>query len=605
MTVYLLAINSKYIHSNPAVYSLRANAGEYMDSVVIGEFTINNLKEKILQSVYAAHPDVLCISVYIWNLKYVESISREFHKLCPNVPIWVGGPEVSFETRQFLIDNPQITGCMIGEGEKTFYEVLGHYIDQNAELSDIAGLAYRKETAESGRPLIQALGECTESVPSKVSDMPNDEISSVMNEIVFTAPREPADMNELKFAYGYGEDLTNRIVYYESSRGCPFSCSYCLSSVDKCVRFKNIELVQAELMTFIERRVPQVKFVDRTFNVNHKHAMEILRFIKDNDNGITNFHFEVAADLISDEEIKMMSDMRPGLIQLEIGVQSTNPETIKEIHRKMNLERLKEVVLKIQAFGNIHEHLDLIAGLPYEDLETFKKSFNEVYALKPDQLQLGFLKVLKGSYMSEHVGEYGIKYTDEPPYEVLATDWLSYEDIVLLKQVEDMVEVYYNSFQYEMTIKLLEVLFDTAFDMYEQLGQYYAEFGKGDASYSRIERSEMLLAFTERQNPSADVVEAIKQSLTYDLYLRENMKTRPGFAKDWSKWRDVTNRICEKGKLTHIEAIDYEFPTEMTGAVKCFPARLPKPMYYLFDYTERNQLNHQARVTVVEVGTDK
>ena len=193
----------------------------------------------------------------------------------------------------------------------------------------------------------------------------------------------------------------------------------------------------------------------------------------------------------------------------------------------------------------------------------------------------------------------------EPPYEVLATDWLSYEDIVLLKQVEDMVEVYYNSFQYEMTIKLLEVLFDTAFDMYEQLGQYYAEFGKGDASYSRIERSEMLLAFTERQNPGADVVEAIKQSLTYDLYLRENMKTRPGFAKDWSEWRDVTNRICEKGKLTHIEAIDYEFPTEMTGTVKCFPARLPKPMYYLFDYTERNQLNHQARVTVVEVGTDK
>ena len=377
MNILLTAINAKYIHSNLAVYSLRACAGEYRDAVELAEYTINNQKDYILEELYKRKPDVLCFSCYIWNIDYVTDIAREYKKLCPSVPIWVGGPEVSYEVEAFLRENPYIDGVMIGEGEDTFRELCGYYAHKR-KLSDIAGIAFRKNSTGNSTSV-------------------NNIGGNKAGEIVFTSPRPIKNMSEIPFCYDTLDDFSNRIIYYESSRGCPFSCSYCLSSVDKTLRFRDTEIVKKELKFFIDQKVPQIKFVDRTFNCNHAHAMELWRFIKANDNGVTNFHFEISADLLNQEELELISDMRPGLIQLEIGVQSTNEVTIKEIHRTMKLERLKEVVRLIQSGNNIHEHLDLIAGLPGETRADMQDTLRRIKALAPDSLTVHALAIKRAA----------------------------------------------------------------------------------------------------------------------------------------------------------------------------------------------------------------
>ena len=386
--------------------------------------------------------------------------------------------------------------------------------------------------------------------------------------------------------------------------------------MEKQLRFRDAELVKKELQFFIDREVPQVKFVDRTFNCNHAHAMEIWSYIKEHDNGITNFHFEISADLLREEELALIGTMRPGLIQLEIGVQSTNGATIKEIHRTMQLERLKEVVKEVQKHENIHEHLDLIAGLPFEDYDTFAKSFDEIYELRPNQLQLGFLKVLKGSYMYEHAKEYEIEYHSRPPYEVLKTKWLPYEDVLKIRQVEEMLEVYYNSGQFEITMKVLGVLFKSAFFMFQELGKYYERNGYFGMSHARIRRSEILLEFIketfagditagEQRNITEagkkadhlEILDIIKESLIFDLYYRENCKSRPVWAKDLSVWKQVTRAYCKNGKQSHVECFSYRFPDKGERVLKELPKRAGKPLYALFDYTDRDPLDHQAKVT--------
>ena len=337
------------------------------------------------------------------------------------------------------------------------------------------------------------------------------------------------DLSKVPFVYHDMKDFQNKIVYYETSRGCPFSCSYCLSSVDKCLRFRDLELVKKELQFFLDEKVPQVKFVDRTFNCKHGHAMEIWRYLIEHDNGITNFHFEVSADLLNEEELSLISQMRPGLIQLEIGVQSTNARTIREIRRTMKFEEVARIVRQINAYGNVHQHLDLIAGLPYEDYESFRKSFNDVYALAPEQLQLGFLKVLKGSYMEEQKEQYGLVYKSRPPYEVLYTKWLPYSDVLRLKRVEEMVEVYYNSRQFSYTLGALEKAFPDSFSMYEQLGAYYDEEGQTFLSHARVTRYEILYAFAKKIDPERE--ELYRELLIFDFYLRENAKSRPAFCR--------------------------------------------------------------------------
>ena len=460
MNILLAAINAKYIHSNLAVYSLRAYARKYIEETKIAEYTINQPVDEILMNIYTHRPDILCFSCYLWNISYVEQLIQEIPKVLPDTKIWLGGPEVSYNAGEMLAEYPGLTGIICGEGEETFLELMDYY-HTGTDLSEICGIVYRGKDGN----------------------------------IVQTLPRPVLDLSTVPFVYEHIEDFRNRIIYYESSRGCPFSCSYCLSSIDKCLRFRDLDLVKREIQFFIDHEVPQVKFVDRTFNCRHDHAMTVWKYIKEHDRGITNFHFEIAADLLNEEEIELIRSMRPGLIQLEIGIQSANGETISEIKRKMDLEKVERTVSEIRGNRNVHQHLDLIAGLPYEDYDSFARSFDRVYSMRPDQLQLGFLKVLKGSLMHEKTQEYGLVYQDRPPYEVLSTKWLPYADVIRLKNIEEMVEVYYNSGQFRNTMEHVEKEFTGAFAMYSALADYYERNGLFSVSHSRIARYEILLHF--------------------------------------------------------------------------------------------------------------
>ena len=548
LKILLAACNAKYIHSNLAVYNLKSCSGEYSPNVVIKEYTINQIQDDILKDIYLEQPDVICFSCYIWNISFVKELVPDLKKILPHVDFWAGGPEVSYDAVKFLKKNPAFFGVMVGEGEETFHELAGYYIERKPEnLKEIRGVAFHDET--------------------KVPD------------IVHTGWRELMDLSKVPFAYSNLTEFKNRIIYYESSRGCPFSCSYCLSSIDKKLRFRDIELVKNELQFFIDNKVPQVKFVDRTFNCKHDHAMAIWRYITEHDNGITNFHFEISADLLREEELALMKTMRPGLIQLEIGVQSTNPQTIKAIRRTMDFEKLKGIVEQIHSFGNIHQHLDLIAGLPYEGYESFHKSFCDVYALRPEQFQLGFLKVLKGSHMMEMTGEYQILYKDREPYEVLSTAWLTYGEILRLKMVESMVEVYYNSGQFKHTLVFLEQYFEDPFRMYEALGRFYEKKGYSEISHSRMRRYEILMEFAGEQKEIP--LEVLSDVMLLDLYLRENLKSRPSFASDQKPYERMIwdYRKAEKiPKTAHIEVF-----------------RDGKTI--LFDYTDRDPLTNNARLT--------
>ena len=548
LKILLAACNAKYIHSNLAVYNLKFCSGKYSPNVVIKEYTINQIRDDILKDIYLEQPDVICFSCYIWNISFVKELVPDLKKILPHVDFWAGGPEVSYDAVEFLKKNPAFFGVMVGEGEETFHELAGYYIERKPEnLKEIRGVAFHDET--------------------KVPD------------IVHTGWRELMDLSKVPFAYSNLTEFKNRIIYYESSRGCPFSCSYCLSSIDKKLRFRDIELVKKELQFFIDNKVPQVKFVDRTFNCKHDHAMAIWRYITEHDNGITNFHFEISADLLREEELALMKTMRPGLIQLEIGVQSTNPQTIKAIRRTMDFEKLKGIVEQIHSFGNIHQHLDLIAGLPYEGYESFHKSFCDVYALRPEQFQLGFLKVLKGSHMMEMTGEYQILYKDREPYEVLSTAWLTYGEILGLKMVESMVEVYYNSGQFKHTLVFLEQYFEDPFRMYEVLGRFYEKKGYSEISHSRMRRYEILMEFAGEQKEIP--LEVLSDVMLLDLYLRENLKSRPSFASDQKPYERLIwdyRKVEKIPKTAHIEVF-----------------RDGKTI--LFDYTDRDPLTNNARLT--------
>ena len=495
MKIILAACNAKYIHSNLAVYDLQAYARQYQQHILLKEYTINQQKDEIMKDLYEEKPDVICFSCYIWNISFVKELAEDLKKVLPSVPFWAGGPEVSFDAEAFLAANPAFDGVMVGEGEETFLELAGYYVDHRKSLEQIRGIAFRKE-----------------------------------NQVLHNGWREIMDLSKVPFPYKDLQDFDHRIIYYESSRGCPFSCSYCMSSVDKKLRFRSLDLVRKELQFFLDHKVPQVKFVDRTFNCKHDHAMAIWKYIVEHDNGVTNFHFEIAADLLREEELELMATMRPGLIQLEIGVQSTNLQTLEAIHRKTDFSRICQIVERIHSFGNIHQHLDLIAGLPYEDYGSFHHSFNDVYALSPQQFQLGFLKVLKGSLMKQMEKEYGIVHKEKEPYEVLSTNWITYEDVLNLKKVENMVEVYYNSGQFENSLKYVETLFPDSFTMYEALGRFYEQKGYDCISHNRLRRYEILLEFIESLK-QGDVQKGA-DALVLDLYLREKLKSRPSFAKD-------------------------------------------------------------------------
>lgn len=548
MKILLAACNAKYIHSNLAVYDLKAYSSDYDEHVILREYTINQPKDEILKDIYSSGADVVCFSCYIWNISFVRELIRDLVKILPKTAFWAGGPEVSYDAEKFLTEMPEMTGVMVGEGEKTFHDLLEFYIDGKDSLEEISGIAYRTG-----------------------------------DKIIHNGWRELMDLSAIPFVYEHLEKFENRIIYYESSRGCPFSCSYCLSSIDKKLRFRDLELVKKELQFFLDHRVPQVKFVDRTFNCKHEHAMTIWKYILEHDNGVTNFHFEISADLLREEEMELMSQMRPGLIQLEIGVQSTNPETIRAIHRHMDLKKLEHCVNRVHSFRNIHQHLDLIAGLPYEDYDTFHQSFNDVYQMKPDQLQLGFLKVLKGSLMQKEAEVYGIVYKEKEPYEVLSTNWLTYGEVLKLKMVESMVEVYYNSGQFWHTLEYLVPFEKDAFTFYEKLGSFYEKKGYSEISHSRMRRYEILLEYLQEETDVPTEVAA--QKMLYDLYLREKLKKRPAFASDQKQYETAVwnyRKNNQVSKTAHIEVFE-------NGTV------------ILFDYEKRDPLSKNAYTEVIQL----
>ncbi len=591
MKFLLTAINAKYIHSNPGVYSLKMfaesqGAAEPAQGdqnpredglpcvssgmqVEIAEYTINNQMELILEDIYRRKPDMVGISCYIWNIAYALDLVHDIHKVLPETDIWLGGPEVSYDAADILAREPEVTGVMKGEGEEMFAGLLNCYRTLGCTMRSLRCGTIIGGTAEAfWTQMRQVAGLTYRREDGSVCDQP---IRPVM------------DMSRIPFLYPNLDGFENRIVYYESSRGCPFSCSYCLSSIDKSVRFRDTELVLRELDFFLERKVPQVKFVDRTFNCKKSHAMAIWKHILEHDNGVTNFHFEIAADLLDEEELELISRMRPGLIQLEIGVQSTNPDTIREIHRKMDLDQVRSVVARINAGKNVHQHLDLIAGLPFEDYDSFGRSFNDVYAMEPEQFQLGFLKVLKGSYMHDMVDAYDLKYRGKAPYEVLSTKWLPYGDVLRLKGVEDMVEVYYNSRQFLRTLKLFEQEFETAFSMYEYMAQYYDEHHLTGLNHSRLARYEIFHDLIAQRVPAGQMGN-FEDALMCDLYLRENAKSRPSFALAQAPYKEEIRGLMPElrtlGSQVHVEVL-------RSGEI------------LLFDYREKDRLNHNAKLTVL------
>lgn len=498
--VILAALNAKYIHSNLALrYLSRFQNNNQKHHVETMEFTINQRLDFIAEELFRKQPDVVLFSCYIWNVEMLRQLCPILKKIMPDCVIGFGGPEVSYESETFLRENPAVDFVMRGEGELVFTKYLEHLDAGNpATLGEIESLTYRQ----------------------------GDEIFS-------TPQMHPMDLALLPFPYEDDfSDVQNQIIYYESSRGCPYHCGYCLSSVENGVRFVPLDKVLPDLQKFLDKNAPQVKFIDRTFNCKKSHAMTIWKYLHEHDNGVTNFHFEITADLIDQETIDFLKTVRKGLFQFEIGVQSTNPQTIRAINRNVDFAALSEIVQQIKDGGNIHQHLDLIAGLPYEDYDSFGRSFNDVYALHPEQLQLGFLKVLKGSMLHQKQKEFEIVYHDTAPYEVLTTHELPYADTLRLKYVEEMVETYYNSGRFLNTLAYLVPLYESPFAFFEALSQFWVSENYHYLGLSKMGLFDVLWRFVE-QNPKVDK-RKLQWEMKFDIALHEKPKKLPA-------WLTVTN----------------------------------------------------------------
>lgn len=656
MRFLLCGINAKYIHSNLAIFSLKAYADRKKipgAEIISKEYTINNYVEDILQDLYEEKADVVIFSCYIWNISFVRELAAELKKVSPDVKIWAGGPEVSYAANKFLMENPAFDLIMQGEGEEVFSELIRLTVEEKCRIKDVykqseskkvlSGIVEKRYSIERKQAVKEEkdiedkhfAGE-DNVYPTNYIDMSKlqklqgiavrdfsgkaalgNAESNIGNKtkIINTGFATLMDMDTIPFVYEDFHLFEHKILYYETSRGCPFCCSYCLSSVDKTVRFRSLPIVKKELDAFLEAKVPQVKFVDRTFNCNRQRAIDIWSYLVEHDNGITNFHFEISSDLLGEEELELFAKMRPGLIQLEIGVQSTNGETVDAIHRHMDLDKLFHYVDRVHELGNIHQHLDLIAGLPYENYERFGCSFDDLYAHEPDQLQLGFLKVLKGTMMEEEVKKYSILYRNQPPYEVLGTKWLSYDEIILLKGVEELVELYYNSGQYTLTLKYAVPFFESPFRFYEMFSAWYRGKGYHKLNHNRLEKYNILREFL-REHIDENEWDTLDEIMLYDMYLRENVKGRPAWAKDTAQYKkewkalyreqgeklfpeDVQAGIYDSKRAanqSHIEVFEINIKKfEQSGQVE------KKQVFCLFDYSRRNPLNRAARTVEWEI----
>lgn len=530
MKVLLTTLNSKYIHSCLAIRYLKS----YVEDVIpveIQEYTINQNIDLIVSEIFKTRVDAVGFSTYIWNLTETLEICETLKIIDPDIKIILGGPEVTYDGKEILEKYPFVDFLIYGEGEVTFRELILDLDNKRHEYKDIKGLVYREG--------------------NRVVQNPPRPLISDLNII-------PSPYRKMK------DEFQNKIVYFESSRGCPFNCEFCLSSTIKGVRYFDIERVKEELGKLIDGRVRQVKFVDRTFNANKKYAMEIMNYIIDKDPKDINFHFEVTAHLLDEEMLNFLSGVKEGLFQFEIGVQSTNPKTIEAVGRNTDFCKLREVSKRIKSYRNIHQHLDLIAGLPYEDYKSFRNSFNDVYEIRPEKIQLGFLKLLKGSGLRGEEEKYGFKYLDKPPYEVLKNDYISYGELSKLKEIEELVEKYFNEGYFENAIEyIVRNKYDTPFDFYEDYSDFWEEKGYYKLSNSRIRLYEILMEFYEYKNHSDRDV--FRELLRFDFIIN-NRNSRPPRNIDIKNYfigQKEMHQILKSEEILNLYLEDYkDLPTK-------------------------------------------
>ncbi len=572
MNILLVAINAKYIHSSLALRSIKYYCTDYKDSIHILETTINNHENEIIKEIYKAAPNVLGISCYIWNMAFIKTLIPTLKKILPDTTIILGGPEVSYEAENLLL-SLDADIIMEGEGEATWKEYLDYYIKKDRQLSSVPGLVYKDEYSHTIR----------------------------------NAPRMPLDLSELPFVYDELSSVAHKIIYYESSRGCPFDCQYCLSSAQSGVRFVPLDRVKTHMQYFLDHEVKQVKFIDRTFNANKSFAMELWNYLITHDNRHTNFHFEIAADLIDDEVIELLSQARPGLFQFEIGVQSTNKEVLKVIKRKMCYKKASETVTKIKALGNIHQHLDLIAGLPLESYHSFKDSFNDVILLRPEQLQLGFLKVLKGSGLRKSSLQYGLVYKDEAPYEVLYTKAITYDEIVLLHGIEEMLERYYNSERFKLSLEYLFICFSSPFHFFEELTLYWEQKKYDLMQHNKLSYYLKLAEFAKTKSYIDH--ELLKDLIRFDYLKHERLKEIPAELQtlEDKRWKEEGSKLLkddlyiaavspqllalssrQRLRSSHIEYFKYDVFNASCNYDYKNIRKLQTPCKILFDYSAEN-----------------
>ncbi len=484
MKILLTTLNSKYVHSNLALKYLYASAEKSRNAIDIQEFTINNEEDYILTELLRKSYDVICFSCYIWNVDRTLCLAETLKKARPEIKILLGGPEVSYDVIPFMSQHKFIDFIISGEGEAPFSELAEALIEDTREFEKIRGLTYRSE-----------------------------------GKIFVNPPAPPLQFESVPFPYLSLVCEEDKIMYYESARGCPFQCSYCLSSVDRKVRSLSMERVKSDLSYFIYKKVKQVKFIDRTFNWDKRRCFEIMKYLIVSDNGETNFHFEMCGELFDEELLQLLSTARPGLFQFEIGVQTTNENALRACNRKSDLPKLSENVRRLVEMGNIHIHLDLIAGLPYEDYPSFRKSFNEVYSLKGHHLQLGFLKLIKGSPLREQAEEHGYLYRTRAPYEVISNKYISSLAMIRLKKIENLLELYYNRGGFHRTLDYsIGELAETPFDFYEELADYYYLKGFQHKSHKKEDLYRIFLLYAgwkERFTPN--IKDKIKELLILDM----------------------------------------------------------------------------------------
>ncbi|MBC8571128.1 B12-binding domain-containing radical SAM protein [Zongyangia hominis] len=563
----LVAINAKYIHTNLAVRYLKGYVRDRRNfDVDFLEFTINQQPSFLLEEIYRARPDTLSFSCYLWNIGVVRALLPDLRRILPQTKMILGGPEVSFGCAELLAELPDADYLITGEGEQGYLALLDA-LEEGSDLAAVPSLVYRAGGQVRQNPSAGFL-----------------------------------PMDELPFPYDHLEELSHQIVYYEGCRGCPFDCQYCLSGEDKALRYKSFHKIRGELDRFLSHRVPQVKFVDRTFNCRPDYYRPIWKYLIEHDNGVTNFHFELSADLLRDEDMELLKSARVGLFQFEIGVQSTHAPTLAAIHRGHRVEQIFHRVRQVQALGNIHQHLDLIAGLPYEDYATFARSFDDVFALRPQQLQLGFLKLLKGSGLDAHREELGLVCSSRPPYEVLSTPVISFDDLLRLKGVEDMVERYYNSGRFPRSLERALPAFSSPFAFFEALSRYWKARGYDGASHTKEALYDILDAFVSSiTGPDED----LRWLMRFDIYRHEKAKKLPAccqweLAPLYRAWISDFYRNPENIArfLPAYEGLDPRQIARVTH-LEVFPFDPLSPASrretaYLFDYRGKNRLEPSA-----------